>query len=92
MRFLKPIDETLLHNVFRKFRKIITLEDGTVTGGLGSAVLEFMSDHHYTATIVRLGIPDRFVEHGTQQELYTECGYDKTAIIRNIQQLLQLEN
>ncbi len=92
MRFLKPIDETLLHNVFRKFRKIITLEDGTVTGGLGSAVLEFMSDHHYTATIVRMGIPDRFVEHGTQQELYTECGYDKTAIIRNIQQLLQLEN
>lgn len=92
MRFLKPIDETLLHDVFRKFRKIITLEDGTVTGGLGSAVLEFMSDHHYTATVVRLGIPDRFVEHGTQQELYTECGYDKTAIIRNIQQLLQLEN
>lgn len=92
MRFLKPIDETLLHNVFRKFRKIITLEDGTITGGLGSAVLEFMSDHHYTATIVRLGIPDRFVEHGTQQELYIECGYDKTAIIRNIQQLLQLEN
>ena len=92
MRFLKPIDETLLHDVFRKFRKIITLEDGTVTGGLGSAILEFMSDHHYTATVVRLGIPDRFVEHGTQQELYTECGYDKTAIIRNIQQLLQLEN
>lgn len=92
MRFLKPIDETLLHDVFRKFRKIITLEDGTVTGGLGSAVLEFMSDHRYTATVVRLGIPDRFVEHGTQQELYTECGYDQTAIIRNIQQLLQLEN
>lgn len=92
MRFLKPIDEALLHDIFRKFRKIITLEDGTVTGGLGSAVLEFMSDHRYTATVVRLGIPDRFVEHGTQKELYTECGYDEAAIVRNIQQLLQPEN
>lgn len=92
MRFLKPIDETLLHDIFSKFEKIITLEDGTITGGLGSAVLEFMSDHHYSATIVRLGIPDRFVEHGTQKELYAECDYDEAAIIRHIQQLLELEN
>lgn len=92
MRFLKPIDEVLLHDIFKKFRRIITLEDGTITGGLGSAVVEFMSDHHYTATVIRLGIPDRFVEHGTQKELYAECGYDETAIARNIRQLLQLEN
>lgn len=92
MRFLKPIDETLLHDIFRKFQKIITLEDGTVTGGLGSAVLEFMSDHHYTATVIRLGIPDRFVEHGTQKELYAECGYDEAAIARHIRQLLPFEN
>lgn len=92
MRFLKPIDEVLLHDIFKKFRRIITLEDGTITGGLGSAVVEFMSDHHYTATVIRLGIPDRFVEHGTQKELYAECGYDEAAIARNIRQLLQLEN
>lgn len=92
MRFLKPIDETLLHDIFRKFQKIITLEDGTVTGGLGSAVLEFMSDHRYTATVIRLGIPDRFVEHGTQKELYAECGYDEAAIARHIRQLLPFEN
>lgn len=92
MRFLKPIDETLLHDIFGKFQKIITLEDGTVTGGLGSAVLEFMSDHHYTATVIRLGIPDRFVEHGTQKELYAECGYDEAAIARHIRQLLPFEN
>lgn len=92
IRFLKPIDEVLLHDIFKKFRRIITLEDGTITGGLGSAVVEFMSDHHYTATVIRLGIPDRFVEHGTQKELYAECGYDEAAIARNIRQLLQLEN
>lgn len=92
MRFLKPIDEVLLHDILKKFRRIITLEDGTITGGLGSAVVEFMSDHHYTATVIRLGIPDRFVEHGTQKELYAECGYDEAAIARNIRQLLQLEN
>lgn len=92
MRFLKPIDEVLLHDIFKKFRRIITLEDGTITGGLGSAIVEFMSDHHYTATVIRLGIPDRFVEHGTQKELYAECGYDEAAIARNIRQLLQLEN
>lgn len=92
MRFLKPIDETLLHDIFRKFQKVITLEDGTVTGGLGSAVLEFMSDHRYTATVIRLGIPDRFVEHGTQKELYAECGYDEAAIARHIRQLLPFEN
>lgn len=91
MRFLKPIDETLLHGVFQKFDKIITLEDGTIQGGLGSAVLEFMSDHHYSATVVRLGIPDKFMEHGTQQELYAECGYDKEGISERIKEMLQIK-
>ena len=84
MRFLKPLDEELLHGVFHKFKKIITLEDGTIVGGLGSAVLEFMADHGYSAKIVRLGIPDHFVEHGTQQQLYHECGYDCESIYQTI--------
>ncbi len=88
MRFVKPIDEELLHNIFKKFNKIITLEDGTVVGGLGSAVLEFMSKNNYTAKVVRLGIPDKFIEHGTQQELYKECGYDAESIYQEIKRIL----
>jgi 1-deoxy-D-xylulose-5-phosphate synthase len=80
MRFVKPIDEVLLHEVFGKFNKVITVEDGSVQGGMGSAVLEFMSDHGYQAEVKRLGIPDRFIEHGTQDELYRECEYDQQAI------------
>lgn len=88
MRFLKPIDEKLLHEVFQRFDKIITIEDGTIYGGLGSAVIEFMADHHYQAEIVRLGIPDQFIEHGTQHQLYSECGFDEQGIIRCIYQML----
>lgn len=88
MRFLKPIDEELLHHVFQKFKKVITLEDGCISGGLGSAVLEFMADRHYQAQVRRLGIPDQFIEHGTQQELYALCGYDKKGIADSIRQLL----
>ncbi|MEG2790011.1 MAG: 1-deoxy-D-xylulose-5-phosphate synthase [Odoribacter sp.] len=88
MRFLKPIDENLLHHVFQHFSKIITLEDGTIYGGLGSAVLEFMADHHYQATVKRLGIPDKFIEHGTQQQLYAECGFDTAGILISINQML----
>ena len=84
MRFLKPLDEELLHGIFHKFKKIITLEDGTIVGGLGSAVVEFMADHGYSAKIVRLGIPDHFVEHGSQQQLYHECGYDCESIYQTI--------
>lgn len=84
MRFLKPIDTDLLHNVFCKFNKIITLEDGSVIGGLGSAVLEFMADNGYTAKVVRLGVPDSFVEHGSQQQLYKECGFDADAIYEHL--------
>ncbi|RTL47773.1 MAG: 1-deoxy-D-xylulose-5-phosphate synthase [Sphingobacteriales bacterium] len=80
LRFVKPIDEALLHEVFQRYNKIITVEDGAITGGFGSAVLEFMADHQYQATIVRLGIPDRLVEHGTLKELHKECGYDAEGI------------
>ena len=80
MRFVKPIDEMLLHEVFGKFRKIIPVEDGSIMGGMGSAILEFMSEHNYMAQIVRLGIPDRVIEHGSQQELYAECNYDVEGI------------
>tara|TARA_R110001592_G_scaffold16011_3_gene68623 strand:- start:3943 stop:5877 length:1935 start_codon:yes stop_codon:yes gene_type:complete len=89
MRFIKPIDELLLHEVFTKFNKVITLEDGCIIGGLGSAVLEFMSDNDYSATVKRLGIPDKFIEHGTQQELYNECFYDVTAIKKTVKSLVQ---
>ena len=81
MRFAKPIDEELLHEVFRSFDKVITVEDGTILGGMGSAVTEFMADHGYAARVVRLGIPDRYIEHGSQDQLYAECHYDTAAIV-----------
>lgn len=81
MRFVKPIDEELLHEVFSKFKKVITVEDGCLPGGFGSAVVEFMADHQYNAQVVRLGMPDRVVEHGEQDELYRECEYDDQAIV-----------
>jgi len=92
MRFVKPIDEILLHEVFGKFTKVITVEDASIMGGMGSAVLEFMADHNYHAEVVRLGIPDEFIEHGTQQELYKECGYDAEAIIEKSKSLISREN
>jgi len=82
MRFAKPIDEELLHEVFTKFNKVITVEDGTIVGGMGSAVVEFMADNNYTAQVKRLGIPDAFIEHGEQPELYTECGFDANSIVK----------
>lgn len=87
MRFLKPIDESILHHVFRTFDRIITVEDGTIVGGLGSAVLEFMADHSYTARIRRLGVPDYFVDQGTIPELQTECGYDVHGIVKAVREL-----
>ena len=87
MRFLKPIDINLLHDVFHKFSRIITLEDGCIQGGLGSAVLEFMADHHYQAQVKRLGIPDSFIEHGTQEQLYAECGFDQKGILNAIHEM-----
>jgi 1-deoxy-D-xylulose-5-phosphate synthase len=80
MRFLKPLDQDLLKGVFDHFDKVITVEDASVVGGLGSAVIEYMNDHEYQAKVLRLGIPDRFVDHGTQEELYRECGYHAEGI------------
>jgi 1-deoxy-D-xylulose-5-phosphate synthase len=88
MRFVKPLDNKLLHEVFGKFDKVITVEDGTIIGGLGSAVLEFVSDNNYKAKVVRLGIPDAFIEQGTQLELYNECGYHVEGIIKLVKELV----
>ncbi len=84
MRFLKPIDTSILREVGEKFKYIITLEDGCVIGGLGSSVVEYMSENGYAPKIVTLGIPDKFVEHGTPDELYKVCGMDKESVLRAI--------
>jgi 1-deoxy-D-xylulose-5-phosphate synthase len=89
MRFAKPLDEALLHEVFSKFDKVITVEDGTVVGGFGSAVLEFMNTHNYRAEIKMLGIPDRLVEHGTPKELHKECGYDSEGIKETVLEMIR---
>lgn len=89
LRFVKPLDELLLHEVFSKFTKVITVEDGCLMGGMGSAVLEFCADHNYKAQVVRLGIPDKFVHHGTQDELYHECFYDADAMVQSAEKLMQ---
>ena len=80
MRFVKPLDEEMLHEVFSNYNKVITVEDGTVVGGFGSAILEFMNEHGYKADVKILGIPDRLVEHGTPKQLYDEIGIDANAI------------
>jgi 1-deoxy-D-xylulose-5-phosphate synthase len=84
MIYLKPIDETLLHEVGKKFRRIITVENGTIVGGLGSAVMEFMAENGYTPRIKRIGIPDCFIEHGEIPELYRLCGMDAESIANSI--------
>jgi len=89
LRFVKPIDEELMHEVFSKYKKIMTVEDGTIVGGMGSAVIEFMAANNYSAEIKMMGMPDHIVEHGEQAELYAECGYDSDAIISNIKTMLQ---
>lgn len=89
MRFVKPIDEKLLHEVFSKYTKVITVEDGCVEGGFGSAVLEFMADHHYTADVKRLGIPDAVIEHGEQIELQHEAGFDPEHIEKAVMEMLK---
>ena len=89
MRFLKPLDNKLLKTIFARFNKIITLEDASIVGGLGSAVIEYMNDNSYKAKVIRLGIPDRFVDHGTQEELYKECGFDAAGIATAVRNLVQ---
>ena len=88
MRFAKPLDETLLHEICRNYPKLVTVEDGTIKGGFGSAVLEFMAEHGYRNEVRILGIPDRLVEHGTPKELHNECGYDATAIASTIREMM----
>src|SRR6478735_7545265 len=89
LRFVKPIDEDLLHEAFSKYSKIVTVEDGTVVGGFGSAVLEFMNEHRYQAEVKILGIPDRLVEHGTPKELHRECAYDAQGIADAVRELMK---
>lgn len=88
MRFAKPLDEQLLHDIFCTYKKIITVEDGCLQGGFGSAILEFMADNNYHAEIKRLGIPDQVIEHGEQIQLYQECGFDVEGIEKAIMELL----
>ena len=91
MRFVKPIDETLLHEVFTKFEKVITIEDGCIMGGFGSAVLEFMADNGYTTRVVRLGIPDKYIHHGTPEELHADCGFDAASIAKKVREMLGIQ-
>jgi 1-deoxy-D-xylulose-5-phosphate synthase len=90
MRFVKPIDEVMLHEVFTKFKKVITIEDGCLMGGFGSAVLEFMVDQGYAAQVTRLGIPDEYIHHGTQEELWADCGFDKNSIVKTIKKMFSI--
>lgn len=88
LRFLKPLDENMLHEIARKFKKVITVEDGVRNGGMGSSVMEWMSDHGYQLEICRLGLPDHFVEHGTVAQLQAIVGIDKESIKNAISQQL----
>lgn len=90
MRFVKPLDKEMLHEILKKFKRIITIEDGTVVGGFGSAVIEFAMDNDYQASVKRMGIPDEFVEHGTVLELHKICGLDKKSIQDAILQMVPL--
>ena len=87
MRFVKPIDEELLHHIAKRFSKVITVENGTIVGGLGSAVAEFFTANNYNVFVKRLGVPDRFIEHGTIAELQAECGFDIESIYKTIKEL-----
>ena len=89
MRFAKPLDEALLHEACQQYEKIITVEDGTVEGGIGSAILEFMATHGYKNDVKILGIPDRLVEHGTPKELQRECGYDAQGIADAVREMMK---
>ena len=88
LRFLKPLDEELLHEAGRKFQRILTIEDGIIKGGMGSAVLEFMADNEYKPNVKRIGIPNIFVEHGAVAELYQLCGMDEEGILTKIKEFI----
>jgi len=88
LRFAKPLDEKILHSIFNKFEKVITIEDGCLQGGFGSAILEFMANNNYKSSVKMLGIPDEFIHHGTQEELHKDCYYDTNAIIKSVHEIL----
>lgn len=89
MRFVKPLDEEALHSIFKSYKRVITIEDGVLQGGFGSSVLEFMADHQYNAVLKRIGIPDKFIDHGTTDELYREYGLDQQGIYRTVKAFMQ---
>jgi 1-deoxy-D-xylulose-5-phosphate synthase len=91
MRFVKPLDEKLLHEIFSTFKKVITVEDGCLMGGFGSAVLEWMVDHDYQAQVKRLGIPDDIIEHGEQRDLHRDCGFDPQGIANAVKAFAEQE-
>ena len=84
MIYLKPLDEELLHEIGQKYNRIITVENGVIKGGFGSAVLEFMADNGYTPHVKRIGVPDAFIEHGSIPELYQLCGMDAESIAKQL--------
>ena len=88
MRFVKPLDEGLLHSIFHKFENIITLENGTIIGGFGSAILEFKNNNNYSASVKTIGIPDSFVEHGNTEELFESIHLTKHHIKTEILNIL----
>ena len=90
MRFVKPLDGELLHEIFQSFDQVVTIEDGCIMGGFGSAIIEWMVDHNYHAQVKRLGIPDEVFEHGTQDELYKEAGYSVSDIIKAVKVLMEV--
>ena len=90
IRFVKPLDEIMLHEVFTKFKYIVSVEDGCVMGGFGSAVIEFMADQKYQVDLTRLGIPDKYIHHGTQKELWSDCGFDAKGIVNTVIKTLSI--
>ncbi len=88
LRFLKPLDKNLLHTIFKNYKYIITLEDGCLSGGMGSAILEFASDNNYQNKITRFGVPDMFIEHGSQKEQREESGYSKQCVLNKINTII----
>ncbi len=89
LRFIKPLDKELLTEVFENFKIIVTIEDGVIQGGFGSAVLEFMAENNFSATVKLLGIPDKFIEHGSTEDLYKECGIDVKGITNTVMELIE---
>ncbi|MEG0011221.1 MAG: transketolase C-terminal domain-containing protein, partial [Muribaculaceae bacterium] len=89
MIFLKPLDDDMLKEIGNKFRRVITIEDGTITGGLGSAIMEWFNDHNVAVHVSRIGIPDAFINQGTVEQLYQICGMDNNSIKSRILQELQ---